>query len=239
MVNNTLIEVCCGSLTDVLTAISEPIDRIELNTALELGGLTVNTALLKAVKQHTDLPICCMVRTRTGGFCFNEEEFSLMMKQAEDLLQAGADGIVFGFLNEDCTINYDYTVKMVNLIKQYGRQAVFHKAFDQTNMEEAVKVLIETGVDRILTSGGDNYPDILSGAKLMAKLNRHYGGQIQILPGGGVRKENVAELLNSTGLHQVHCSASVRLTDPTDPKTPYQAVNKEKLHDILSAIADR
>jgi len=239
MVNNTLIEVCCGSLTDALTAISEPIDRIELNTALELGGLTVNTALLKTVKQHTDIPICCMVRTRTGGFCFSEEEFVLMLKQAEDLLQAGADGIVFGFLNEDCTVNYDYTVKMVNLIKQHGRQAVFHKAFDQTNMEEAVKVLIEAGVDRILTSGGDNYPDILAGADLMARLHHQYGTQIQILPGGGVRKENVAQLLNQTGLNQVHCSASVRLIDPTDRKTPYQAVNREKLHGILAAISQR
>ncbi|MBO4219236.1 MAG: copper homeostasis protein CutC [Erysipelotrichaceae bacterium] len=237
MLNNIRIEVCCGSLTDVLTAIRQPIDRIELNTALELGGLSVNPALLREVKKVTSLPVCCMVRTRAGGFCYSQKEFELMLKQAEDLLAAGADGIVFGFLNEDCTVNREYSERMVRLIKNYHREAVFHKAFDLTIMSDAIRDLIDLGVDRVLTSGGNNYPNILAGAPLLRRLAIRYDGFIQILPGGGVRAENVAELLQTTGLSQVHCSASRRLIDPTDPLTSYQAVDEDTLIGILTAIS--
>ncbi len=237
MLNNITIEVCCGTLSDVMTAIRQPIDRIELNTALELGGLTVNTALLKEVKKITALPICCMVRTRTGGFCYSDREFQLMLKQADDLLKAGADGIVFGFLNEDCTVNEVQTERMVRLIKNYHREAVFHKAFDLTDMPEAIRVLVDLGVHRILTSGGNNYPHSLDGVPMLRRLAIRYDGLIQILPGGGVRADNVAELLQTTGLRQVHCSASERIYDPTDPSTPYQAVDEDKLIGILTAIS--
>ncbi|MBQ6654912.1 MAG: copper homeostasis protein CutC [Erysipelotrichaceae bacterium] len=237
MLNNVLIEVCCGSLTDVQTAIRQPIDRIELNTALELGGLTVNTALLKAVKKITALPVCCMVRPRTGGFCYSREEFELMLAQAEDLLKAGADGIVFGFLNDDCTVNREYCEKMIRLIRNYNRQAVFHKAFDLTDMSETIGVLAEMGVDRVLTSGGNNYPYILNGAPLLRRLAIRYDGIIEILPGGGVRAENVAELLQTTGLRQVHCSASKRICDLSDPEVSYQAVDEDTLIGILTAIS--
>ncbi|MCR5067700.1 MAG: copper homeostasis protein CutC [Erysipelotrichaceae bacterium] len=237
MLNNVLIEVCCGTLQDVQTAIRQPIDRIELNTALELGGLTVNPALLQAVKKITKLPVCCMVRPRTGGFYYTQEEFELMLRQAEDLLKAGADGIVFGFLNEDCTVNREYTAKMVRLIKNYNREAVFHKAFDLTDMSEAIGVLVDLGIDRVLTSGGNNYPYILNGAPLLRRLTIRYDGLIQILPGGGVRAENVAELLQTTGLSQVHCSASKRIYDPTDPAVSYQAVDEDILIGILTAIS--
>ncbi len=237
MLNNITIEVCCGTVNDVRTAIRQPIDRIELNTALELGGLTVNTALLKEAKKITPLPVCCMVRTRTGGFCYSDDDFQLMLCQADDLLRAGADGIVFGFLNEDCTVNKKQTEKMVRLIKNYHREAIFHKAFDLTDMPEAIRELVDLGVDRVLTSGGNNYPHILNGAPLLRRLAIRYDGLIQILPGGGVRADNVAELLQTTGLRQVHCSAARRIHDPTDPNTSYQAVDEETLISILTAIS--
>ena len=105
MINNITIEICIGNLDDALTASSYPIDRIELNSALELGGLTPSLETLKYLRQHIDTKICCMVRPRGGDFHYTENEFEVMLKDAKNLLENKADGIVFGFLHEDRTID--------------------------------------------------------------------------------------------------------------------------------------
>ena len=161
MINNKLIEICAGSIEDCATADLFPVDRIELNSAIELGGLTPSVGTLIHAKQVTKLPLCCMVRPRTAGFVYTQHQFESMLFDAELLLENGADGIVFGFLNEDTTIDVQRTKQMADLIKSYGKEVVFHKAFDKTpDKIKACETLIECGVDRILTSGGENYPHI-------------------------------------------------------------------------------
>jgi len=172
MIHGYKIEICCGSLTDVKTALQFPIDRIELNSALELGGLTPSLYVLDEVKKITDIPICCMARCRTAGFVYNDDEYKTIFADAEALLKHGADGIVFGFLNTDNTINEKMTEKMVFLIKKYNKQAVFHKAFDETDMLESAAVLVRLGIDRVLTSGGINYPDITKGIPVLKALQQ-------------------------------------------------------------------
>ena len=78
--------------------------RVELNSALSVGGLTPSLIALKRVKEETDLKVMCMVRPRAGGFCYDKRDIQLMMEEAKLLLDNGADGIVFGFLNEDGSI---------------------------------------------------------------------------------------------------------------------------------------
>ncbi len=235
MKNNITIEVCCGSVDDVKTAISNPyVDRIELNSALELGGLTPSISVLRAVKKLTDLPICCMSRCRGDGFCYNETEYQIIKQDARLLLANGADGVVFGFLNPDKTIDVVRTKEMVELIKSYGKQAVFHKAFDLTkDMVASLETLIECGVDRVLTSGG---PDIMKGIPLLKDLQAKYGDKIQILPGGGIRNFNVHTVLSQTNLKQVHASATEPKVDFSKETGGYKAVNKEKLDGIIEAI---
>ncbi len=229
MINNIKIEICCGSYEDCLTALEFPIDRIELNSALELGGLTPTLATLQKIKSQSSVPICCMIRNRGGDFCYSEQEFELMLKEGQLMLENGADGLVFGCLKENKSINYDQCHKMVELVKYYCKQIVFHKAFDQTDMLKSIEQLISLDIDRILTSGGENYPNILQGAGILKKLNADYCHKIEILPGGGVRSDNVCELLKQTNIKQVHMSASVM-------KKGFKQVDKEKLKGILDCL---
>ncbi|MBP3398247.1 MAG: copper homeostasis protein CutC, partial [Erysipelotrichaceae bacterium] len=112
MIKNKTIEICCGSIEDCAVAEMFPVDRIELNSAIELGGLTPSLGTLIESKKVTKLPICCMVRPRTAGFVYTEKQFQSMLFDAELLLKHGADGIVFGFLNEDGTIDINRTKQM-------------------------------------------------------------------------------------------------------------------------------
>lgn len=110
--------------------------RVELNSALALGGLTPSLATLQAVKKVTDLKVQCMVRVRPAGFCYDKMEKDLMFAEAKQLLENGADGIVFGFLREDCTIHQAWTKEMADFIHGYGKEAIFHRAFSKDIPEE-------------------------------------------------------------------------------------------------------
>ncbi len=231
MVNNVTIEICIGNLDDALKASEYPIDRIELNSALELGGLTPSLNTLRYLKEQIPTPICCMVRPRGGDFFYTENEYEVMLKDAEELLKAGADGIVFGFLNEDRTIDLERTKKMVHLIHSYQKEAVFHKAFDEIeDLDTACKQLIEAGVDRVLTSGKAVYPDILKGCQTIHGLHQKYGKDLQFLPGGGVRIENVRDVIRTAGSGQVH------MTSKKEYPGGYIGLDEKQLQTILELI---
>src|SRR5699024_2443555 len=149
-----MLEICCGSYEDVLAAYNGGAKQIELNAALALGGLTPSLASLTLTKRHTDLKVICMVRPRGGGFCYREKDFDVMRADCQYLLANRDDRIAFGFLNLDLTIDKIRTQKMINLIHQYKKEAVFHRAIDVVNDYEAsIEGLIELNIDRILTSG--------------------------------------------------------------------------------------
>lgn len=232
MKNTFTIEICCGSFVDCLSAASCPeVDRIELNSALELGGLTPSLATLQNAKQYVRQKIICMVRTRPAGFVYSDMEKKIMLADARILLENGADGIAFGCLQENHEINQEFTAKMVSLIHSYHGEAVFHKAFDETpDMDQAAETLLQLGVDRILTSGGKS--DVYSGRDVIAHLQETYGAQIQILPGGGVSENNIAEVLQATHCKQFHMTAKSAYED----NGSYFAVDAQRIKRILARI---
>lgn len=182
------LEICCGSVEDVITASQYEIDSIELNTALPLGGLTPSIATLILSKEITDVPLYCMVRNNPGGFIYNENEFKTMLKDAQLLLENGADGIVFGCLRDDLQIETNQTNQLIQLAKKYNKQAIFHRAIDLTpNYQEAYQLLIDLGIDRVLTSGGK--PTAVEGIDNLRKLNKI--NPDKFLVGSGVTPENV------------------------------------------------
>lgn len=204
------IEVCCGSIADVQVAHRVGADRIELNLALELGGLTPTVGLLQAAKLATNRPIMVMIRPHNGPYDYSTDDFEVMKADAVSLLRKGADGIVFGYLNADRTIDAERVKTMVALAN--GKQVVFHKAIDQVpNWDEALKTLIDCGVDRVLIGGGlgqidDNLP-------LLRRLQATYGQSIQLLPGGGLHGGNLNAFLNA-GFTQLHMTGKRLDTDP-------------------------
>lgn len=242
MINGILVEVCCGSVDDCIIAEKCGADRIELNHALEMGGMTPSCATLRRVKELMDIKVCCMVRPRGFGFNYSDEYYRVMLEEAKDLLANGADGIVFGFLNADSSIDIQRTKEMVNIIKP--KEAVFHKAFDSAkDMEESIQILIKCGIDRVLTSGQGKYPDMDLSALQM--LNEKYGDRIQILPGGGVREHNVQNILKTTGIKQIHMTSKHLVLDPStmdDPKdaadNSYIATDEKQLKAILEKIRE-
>lgn len=232
MIHGIMVEICAGSLNDVLTASAfTEVDRIELNSSLELGGITPSLATLIQAKKLSAKKIIAMVRPRPAGFIYNETEKNTMLSDARIFLEHGADGIVFGCLNSDHTIDEDYTEKMCQLIHSYGKEAVFHKAFDFVNNPfESLATLKRIHVDRVLTSGGK--PDVLAGADMIHDLQTRSENQIVILPGGGVNEDNVAAVLKRTGCHEIHMSAKSSYEDDGS----YFAVDKERIQKILNAI---
>ena len=100
-----MIEVCCGSFEDAMMASECGIKRVELNSALSLGGLTPSLGSLIMIKQYSDIEIVSMVRARAGGFCYTNYQYEQMLENLKLLLAYGTDGVSFGFLNEDRTID--------------------------------------------------------------------------------------------------------------------------------------
>jgi len=232
MIKDVAIEICIGNIDDAIRASKYPIDRIELNSALELGGLTPSIETLKYLKSKIDTKICCMVRPRGGDFHYSETEFEIMLKDAQNLLEAGADGIVFGFLNEDKTINKTRTTKMSELIASYQKEAVFHKAFDETpDKDEACQTLIDCHIARVLTSGGAVYPYILDGCRVIARLHQRFGNRLQFLPGGGVRIENIREVITVSGSGQIHMTAK------KNAEGGYLFLDEQQLERMLEEIS--
>lgn len=200
-----LLEIIATAADDCAAIEQAGGDRIELCSALTLGGLTPSAALVQRAREATQLPIMMMLRPRAGGFCYSAAEFTQMALDLKFGLAAGVDGFVFGCLNADGTVDQRRTAHLVKLAA--GRQTVFHRAFDVTpDPFAALESLMALGVTRILTSG--QQPTAWEGADLIQQLVERAAGRIEVLPGSGVRAEQVAALVQRTGVSQLHASAS-------------------------------
>lgn len=207
-----LLEVCCGSADDVIQARLAGADRVELNSDLFHGGLTPTVGSLRVSKRETGLPILTMIRPREGGFCYTEAEFAVCLEDARILLENGADGLVFGFLREDGTIDVPRTQRLAELALRAGKEAVFHRAIDLVpDWRAAIDTLAGLHVTRILTSGQE--PDVSFGTDTVRQMIEYARGRIQILPGAGVTPRNAARIAAETGCSQIHVAAHQSVYD--------------------------
>lgn len=199
-----LFEACCGSAEDALNAYKGGAARVELCSDLFHGGLTPSLGSLITVRRHApELKIVCMVRPREGGFCYTETEFEVMLEDARIFLENGADGIVFGFLKDDGSVDTERCRKMLEVIGEH--ESVFHRAFDVVpDVFEAMEQLIELGVTRILTSG--HRPTVPEGIFTIKALMEKAAGRIQILPGAGITPENAMWVREMTGADMMHAA---------------------------------
>ena len=191
-----LLEICCGSLDDALEAERGGADRVELCSALFLGGLTPSLGTVIEAKARLKIPIIVMVRPRGAGFCYTEPELAAMERDTALAVEHGADGIVFGVLNQDGTIDEGHCKQIRRLIGD--RQAIFHRAFDVTpDPFRALDQMVHLGITRVLTSGQED--SVAEGAPLIKRLIDYAGDRIEILPGGGIQLYNL-QLWSSQGL---------------------------------------
>lgn len=244
-----IFETCCGSADDVMESQRAGANRAELNSALFLGGLTPSLGELETALSHCpDIEIVTMVRPRSGGFSYTDLEFETMVKDARILSQAGASGIVFGFLTPEGRIDKERCLRMLEVIG--GKDAVFHRAFDVVpDWKEAIDQLAEMGFRRILTSG--QKANAWEGRENIRQMIQYAGNRIEILPGAGIRGHNAADLISYTGCNQVHMSARKTCLDSSvmgnpaicfgNPAAPeeydYEMIDGKKLGKIIRDIS--
>lgn len=212
-----LLEIIATSADDCTVIEREGGNRIELCSAMALGGLTPSAGLVHRARAATRLPLMMMLRPREGGFGYTPAEFAQMERDLVWGKANGVDGFVFGCLTPDGEVDVERTAHLVKLAE--GKQTVFHRAFDvTTDPLAALETLVSLGVTRILTSG--QQPSAWEGAALIRKLVVQAAGRVEILPGSGVRSSHVAELVRRTGVAQVHASASRTQMDTSTRARP-------------------
>jgi copper homeostasis protein len=197
------LEVVCETVADAHAALDGGADRIELCSALDLGGLTPSAGLFDAVLAVVRLPVWVMIRPRPGDFVYSSSDVEVMRRDVEAFRRVGPAGFVFGVLSPDGRVNAEACRRL--LASCGDTPAVFHRAFDRTpDALEALRTLIDLGFRRVLTSGREG--TALDGAKAIAQVREVAGRHIEVLPCGKVRAENIEPLLRETGCDQVHGS---------------------------------
>ncbi|SHJ97925.1 copper homeostasis protein CutC [Paramaledivibacter caminithermalis] len=203
-----ILEVCVDSYTSMVTAKSAGADRIELCSALNIGGLTPSYGLMKKAKEIEDIEVFVMIRPRCGDFLYDDNEFETMKQDINIVKQMGFDGIVTGILLRDGRIDIDRMKELVKIASPL--KVVFHRAFDDAkNPMEDIPRLIEIGVCRILTSG--QRANALEGANYIAKVQKKFGDSITIMPGCGVNADNIEQIYEITKCTHYHLSGKVNV----------------------------
>jgi copper homeostasis protein len=217
-----LIEVCCGSVDDAVEAAKGGADRVELNSAIFLGGLTPSLGTIIETKKRLNIPVMVMIRTRAGGFCYTKAEMAVMQHDAKLAVEHEADALVFGILTSDGKVDAERCKRIIELAQ--GRQTVFHRAFDVTPEPlKALDQLINLGFTRVLTSGQQKTAP--EGTELIRKLIVHAGDRIEILPGSGLRAHNIQAFVEQTKAMQVHFSAFDQRIDSSMRYRPHITFN--------------
>ena len=236
-----ILELAVFNLPSALTAAAGGADRIEVCENYSNGGTTPSYGILKTVREKVSIPAFVMICPRAGDFLYSDDEFEVIKKDILLSKQLGFDGTVCGILNLDGSIDKQRTAELVALA--YPMEFTFHRAFDRCKDPlQALEDIIACGCNRILTSG--QQANVLDGKELIQQLIQQADDRIIILPGGGLRSSNVAELKAFTGAIEFHTSAkkvihtkmqfiNSNMNDDTDQ----MSVDVEEIQRIKSLIA--
>src|ERR1051325_9212574 len=154
MQEKILLEICADSVESAVAAEKGGAHRVELCSDLLEGGVTPSSGLIATVRDRISIGLYVMIRPRGGDFCYSEDEFEAMEQDVLAAKQLGADGIVFGILTEQGSIDRQRTHDLVQLA--HPLKATFHRAFDMTNdLGRALEDIATAGINRVLTSGGE------------------------------------------------------------------------------------
>jgi len=204
-----LLEVCAGSVESGIAAQKGGARRIELCDNLGEGGTTPSLGTILVARKLLEIQIYPIIRPRGGDFLYDDAEFEVMKEDIRFCLQAGCEGIATGILLADGTVDQKRLSVLVEAAWPMG--VTFHRAFDRVaDPFRAMEEIIACGCERILTSG--LAPTAPEGAGMIASLVRAAAGRISIMPGAGIREDNIASLVRNTGAWEFHTSA--RTTRP-------------------------
>jgi copper homeostasis protein len=222
-----ILEVIGFNIEGCMAAQAAGADRIELCDNPADGGTTPSYGFIKSATEELQIEVYPIIRPRGGDFLYNEEEFEMMKADVQVCVDLGCDGVVIGILNADGTVDKERCRQLVELAYPLG--VTFHRAFDRVvDPMQAMEDIIEIGCERILTSG--QKPNAM--AELIAKLIEQAKDRIIIMPGSGVRSENIIELATRTGAVEFHTSAR------TTVESRMEYINKEMKESLRSVAVD-
>jgi len=200
------LEISCYTVESALIAEKCGADRIELCDNYSEGGTTPSYAAVRQAVNNLQIPVCVIIRPRGGDFLYSAMEYEIIREDVSVMKELNVNGIVFGFLKSNGSIDIDRTIEIAELARPM--EVTFHRAFDMSNdLLNGLEQLKETGVIRILTSGARN--TALKGISLLAELVERADDKISIMPGSGVNEHNLQELISKTGAWEFHSSAKI------------------------------
>lgn len=202
-----MVEACVDSVEGALASERVGAGRVEL-CGPGVGGTTPSFGLMAQCRERLKIPMHVMIRPREGNFDYNDDEFESMLRDIKAARSARADGVVFGILKTDETIDEDRMRALIQAARPM--RVACHRAFDATpNATDALEALLRLEVDLVLTSG--HSATAMDGrAMLRQHTDRVTGHTLRIMAGGGVRANNVIDIVRDTNVRDVH----VRATDP-------------------------
>jgi len=211
MADTVLIEACVDGIESAVAAAEGGAGRVELCADLVEGGTTPSAGVLATTRARLATPIHCMIRPRGGDFCYTDLEFAAMLADVREVKRLGADGVVFGILATDGTIDDERTRTLLREARPLS--VTFHRAFDVCRDPfAALDVLIAAGVDRVLTSG--QRPTVPEGLALIRSLVDRAARRIGVLPGGGITADNVGMVVRTARVREVHVHAARAFSSP-------------------------
>ncbi len=198
------LEVIAFDLLSCKVAEEHGADRIELCANPQEGGTTPSYGMIAQARNLIRIQLFPIIRPRGGDFLYTDEDFFAMQDDIRICRDLGCDGVVIGMLDQDGDIDIDRCQKLIGLAGDM--QVTFHRAFDRVRDPfDALEKVIDMGCKRILTSGG--YPNVNEGIDVLRQLVERAGDRIIIMPGSGVRSENIETLVQKTGARAFHSSA--------------------------------
>ncbi|POR46422.1 copper homeostasis protein [Paraburkholderia eburnea] len=197
-----LLEVCVDSADGLEAAIAGGADRIELCSALDLGGLTPTPGLIAAASR-APIPVYAMIRPHARSFVWTPADAAAMLAEIDAVRAAGLAGVVLGAALSDSAL--DVALLETLQSRSRGLGATLHRVFDLVpDSARALEAAIALGFERILTSGGAARAQ--DGLAMLGALVQQAAGRIGIMPGSGVSAANVARIVQSVGAQEVHAS---------------------------------
>jgi len=208
-----ILEACINSALSGIEAQSGGADRVELCENMQEGGCTPSAGSISFAREHLHISLFVMIRPRGADFLYSPGEFEIMKQDVLTAKNLGADGVVFGILKPDGTIDKERMGILADLARPMG--ITCHRAFDMTrDAIEALEDLIQLGIDRVLTSG--QHDSALLGSPMIRKLIDHARKKIIIMPGHGIKEHNLQETIQATEASEYHLYLPKQL--PTNMK---------------------
>ncbi|MDP8171577.1 copper homeostasis protein CutC [Pasteurella skyensis] len=228
-------ELCIDNIQSVETASKAKVNRVELCSALAVGGLTPSYGLIKQALHFKNLSHHVMIRPRAGNFVFNQAEIEIMITDILIAKELGVNGVVIGALTDNHDIDTQICEKLIDTAQ--GMEITFHRAFDLCrDPKTALAQIIDLGCTRLLTSGLKKTAWL--GKENIAQLVQQSNGRIQIMAGAGVTSENALEIVKATGIENIHFSAKKVQQNKTPQTDVAMGSNSDYDNQIIQADFD-